>query len=203
VKPEDSVGLGAYNMDSHNCRRIARDDKAHNEGDVQVGVKPYPISYRSIVPRQSECENLFVPAKQWRLDRRAEAIEAEAWIAELSIRSRGPETPIDALSGGNQQKLLLARALRRQPSLLLLDEPTAGVDVGAKADIHALVRRLAAGGAGILLASSDLPELLSLCDRIVALREGRVAGEVAVDADAEHRVGALITGAAEGRERAC
>jgi FAD dependent oxidoreductase len=60
-KPEDSVGLGAYNMDSHNCRRIVRDGKAHNEGDAQVGVKPYPVSYRSIVPKQSECENLFVP----------------------------------------------------------------------------------------------------------------------------------------------
>ncbi len=60
-KLDDAVGLGAYNMDSHNCRRIARDGKAHNEGDVQTGVKPYPISYRSIVPKQSECENLFVP----------------------------------------------------------------------------------------------------------------------------------------------
>ncbi|MDQ3623813.1 MAG: FAD-dependent oxidoreductase [Verrucomicrobiota bacterium] len=60
-KPEDAVGLGAYTMDSHNCRRIVRDGRAHNEGDVQVGVKPYPISYRSIVPKQAECENLFVP----------------------------------------------------------------------------------------------------------------------------------------------
>ncbi len=60
-KLDDAVGLGAYNMDSHNCRRIARDGKAHNEGDVQTGVKPYPISYRSIVPKQGECENLFVP----------------------------------------------------------------------------------------------------------------------------------------------
>ncbi len=60
-KLDDSVGLGAYNMDSHNCRRIVRDGHAHNEGDVQIGVKPYPISYRSIVPKQAECENLFVP----------------------------------------------------------------------------------------------------------------------------------------------
>lgn len=60
-KPEDSVGLGAYNMDSHNCRRIVRNGKAHNEGDVQVSVKPYPVSYRSIVPKQRECDNLFVP----------------------------------------------------------------------------------------------------------------------------------------------
>ena len=60
-QPDDAVGLGAYNMDSHNCRRIVRDGVAHNEGDVQVGVKPYPISYRSIVPKAGECENLFVP----------------------------------------------------------------------------------------------------------------------------------------------
>jgi hypothetical protein len=60
-KPEDAVGLGAYNMDSHNCRRIVRDGKAYNEGDVQVGVKPYPISYRSLIPRAAECENLLVP----------------------------------------------------------------------------------------------------------------------------------------------
>jgi hypothetical protein len=60
-KPEDVIGLGAYNMDSHNCRRIIRNGKVENEGDVQVGVKPYPISYRSIVPRQSDCDNLFVP----------------------------------------------------------------------------------------------------------------------------------------------
>jgi hypothetical protein len=60
-KFEDAVGLGAYNMDSHNCRRIVRDGHVENEGDVQIGVKPYPISYRSIIPRQAECENLFVP----------------------------------------------------------------------------------------------------------------------------------------------
>ena len=61
VKAEDPVGLGAYNMDSHNCRRIVRDGRVENEGDVQVGVSPYPISYRSIVPRRGECPNLLVP----------------------------------------------------------------------------------------------------------------------------------------------
>src|SRR3954470_18642491 len=61
TKPDDAVGLGAYNMDSHNCRRIVKDGAAQNEGDVQVGVKPYPVSYRSIIPRAAECENLFVP----------------------------------------------------------------------------------------------------------------------------------------------
>ena len=61
IKAEDAVGLGAYNMDSHNCQRVVKNGRAENEGDVQVAVKPYPISYRSIVPKASECENLLVP----------------------------------------------------------------------------------------------------------------------------------------------
>jgi ribose transport system ATP-binding protein len=157
---------------------------------------------KGLIPTFGLRENIFLPSPTWWITPRRERAEAERWIDELSIRSRGAEAPVDSLSGGNQQKLLLARALRRRPGLLLLDEPTAGVDVGAKADIHDLVRRLAGGGAGILLASSDLPELLSLCDRVVALRGGAVVGEVAPGDDAEARLGALITGTAEMRGEA-
>ena len=114
----------------------------------------------------------------------------------MSIRTHGADAAIESLSGGNQQKLLLARALRHEPRLLLLDEPTAGVDVAAKAEIHDLIAQLAAGGAGILLASSDLPELLALCDHIVALREGTVVGTLAAVDASEQRVAGLITGAA-------
>ena len=92
--------------------------------------------------------------------------------------------------------MLLARALRHQPRLLLLDEPTAGVDVGAKAEIHDLIAALAAGGAAIVLASSDLPELLALCDWIVALREGGAVGVLGSDDATEERLAGLITGAA-------
>jgi ABC-type sugar transport system ATPase subunit len=85
--------------------------------------------------------------------------------------------------------------LRHRPRLLLLDEPTAGVDVGAKAEIHQLITQLVAGGAAILLASSDLPELLALCDRIVTLREGVAVGTLAVADASEQRLAGLITGA--------
>jgi rhamnose transport system ATP-binding protein len=140
-------------------------------------------------------ENLFLPADSWRLRLGVERLRTVEWIERLAIRASGSEAAIDSLSGGNQQKLLLARALRHRPRLLLLDEPTAGVDVGAKAEIHAAVRQLADAGTAILLASSDLPELLALCDRIVALYRGRCAGVVDLPQASEEQVAALMTGA--------
>jgi rhamnose transport system ATP-binding protein len=150
---------------------------------------------KGLIPTFGVRENIFLPASEAWLRQQVERDEARRWIGELAIRCGGPEAPVASLSGGNQQKVVLARALRRRPQLLLLDEPTAGVDVGAKAEIHDLIRRLAAEGAAILLASSDLPELLLLCDRIFALRGGRVAGEVSAAEASEARLGAMITGA--------
>lgn len=118
--------------------------------------------------------NLLTPAPTGWLQRRREDAMTREWIDRLRIRARGPEDGIAALSGGNQQKVLLARALRQAGRLLLLDEPTAGVDIGAKSEIHDIIRDFAAQGGGVLMASSDLPELLAVCDRIVALRGGRV-----------------------------
>ncbi len=146
-------------------------------------------------------ENLCLPPGGRLLRLRQERRETREWLARLAIRAPGPEAAIESLSGGNQQKLLLARVLRRQPRLLLLDEPTAGIDVGTKADIHDIVRRLAASGAAVLLASSELPELLALCDRIVALYGGTVVGTLDTARTTEPEIAALITGtrAAMGR----
>jgi ABC-type sugar transport system ATPase subunit len=141
-------------------------------------------------------ENLFLPAERWRLRVGAERRRTVEMIGRLGIRTSGSEAAIDSLSGGNQQKLLLARALRRRPRLLLLDEPTAGVDVGAKAGIHAAVGQLAAAGTAVLLASSDLPELLVLCDRIAVLARGRCAGIVDAARTSETELAALMTGTA-------
>jgi len=140
-------------------------------------------------------ENVFLPVGGWFVDRARERAETQRWVEQLRIRTTGPDAPIESLSGGNQQKVLLARALRHRPQLLLLDEPTAGIDVGAKAEIHDLICQLADRGAAILLTSSDLPELLVLCDRIVALRAGEAVGAVAVDTATEEHLAALITGA--------
>jgi ribose transport system ATP-binding protein len=99
-------------------------------------------------------------------------------IAALGIRAASPAVPVGTLSGGNQQKVVFARQLLARPRLLLLDEPTRGIDIGAKAELYRLLRRLADDGLGILFASSELPELLGVCDRIVVLRGGRVAADM-------------------------
>jgi ABC-type sugar transport system ATPase subunit len=95
----------------------------------------------------------------------------------MGIKTGGPESPITSLSGGNQQKCILARWLRTQPKILLLDDPTRGIDVGAKAELYKIIDQLCRDGLGILLTSSELPELMKLCDRILVLCEGRVTGE--------------------------
>ncbi len=99
-------------------------------------------------------------------------------VKALDIRLRSLRQRVLALSGGNQQKVVVGRWLSRHPSVLLLDEPTRGIDVGAKAEVYGLVRSLAAQGVAIVLSTSELPELLALANRILVLREGRMAGEL-------------------------
>jgi ribose transport system ATP-binding protein len=136
------------------------------------------------VPQERRSEGLMMPmgtrpnamlphykgvfARMW--EERARTADL---TARIGITATGPEQPVWQLSGGNQQKVVFARALAQPPRLLLLDDPTRGVDVGAKYEIYALIRELAAKGCAILLASSDLPELLGLSDRILVLQSGR------------------------------
>jgi ABC-type sugar transport system ATPase subunit len=104
---------------------------------------------------------------------------AVAWsIKELAIKTAGGDVPVTSLSGGNQQKCILARWLLIEPKVLLLDEPTRGIDVGAKAEIYQLIRRLAAAGRAIVMTSSELPELLAVSDRIIVLCEGRITAVI-------------------------
>ena len=113
-----------------------------------------------------------------RLDAGAEATLAEAEVASLGIKTASIAAKPGSLSGGNQQKVVAGRWLATKPSVLLLDEPTKGVDVGAKFEIHNIIRRRAADGMACLMVSGDLPEVLALADRIVVIREGRVQGEI-------------------------
>jgi ABC-type sugar transport system ATPase subunit len=103
---------------------------------------------------------------------------AQSSIEKLRIRATSAGQEVRRLSGGNQQKVVLARAMSIAPKVFLLDEPTRGVDVGAKVEVYNLIGELAARGAAVLIVSSDLLELLGLCDRIGVLRAGRMAGEV-------------------------
>ena len=132
--------------------------------------------------------NLGRYARAGWLSRSAEADASDKVVAQLDIRLANIEQPPRQLSGGNQQKVVLGKWLLREPAVLILDEPTRGVDVGAKAEIHALLHRMADRGLALLVVSSDLPELLRLCDRIIVLSRGRLAGELARADFNEHRI---------------
>jgi len=132
-----------------------------------------------IVPEMAVDANVTLASlagySRWGLiDRSAERASAARHVERLRVRTPGVSTPVEALSGGNQQKVALARWLETKPSVLILDEPTQGVDVGAKGEIHAIIRELAAQGLACLLISSELPELLAMCDRIAVMRGGTI-----------------------------
>jgi D-xylose transport system ATP-binding protein len=129
----------------------------------------------------------------WLIDERRESELAREWLERLGVKAAGMQTPAGALSGGNQQKVVLAKAMMTDPQLLLLDEPTRGIDVGAKRELYALIERWSEQGKGVVLVSSELPELIAMSDRILMLREGRIAGEFARgQADQEQLLAAAI-----------
>jgi ABC-type sugar transport system ATPase subunit len=131
------------------------------------------------------------------LDRFSELKLAKHWIKRLGIRLTGPNQKVATLSGGNQQKVALGRSLALEPCVLLVDEPTRGVDIGAKWEIHQILRQAAADGMAILLISSEMEELLSLSDRVVVMRSGRVVATLRREDATEQVIGAHTLGLAD------
>jgi ribose transport system ATP-binding protein len=113
---------------------------------------------------------------------------AEQYKTSLDIRTPSVETPTRSLSGGNQQKVVIAKWLAAKPKILILDEPTRGIDVAAKSEVHKLMTDLAAQGVGILMISSELPEILRMSDRILVMHEGQLVGELSREEATEERV---------------
>ncbi|MER5254143.1 sugar ABC transporter ATP-binding protein [Streptomyces sp. NPDC002855] len=162
-----------------------------------LGLAPEERKAQALLMLESVTNNVSVSSMSrfsrggW-LDRGAERKAAQTATRELSLRPDNPTAPVRTLSGGNQQKAVLARWLLRGCRVLLLDEPTRGVDVGARAELYAVIRRLADDGLAVLLVSSEVPEVLGLADRVLVLREGRVIHTApARDLD-EHRVLDLV-----------
>ena len=123
---------------------------------------------------------------------------ARRYVDRLRVRATGVDQLVQALSGGNQQKVVIAKWLAADPKVLILDEPTRGVDIGAKVEVHWIVSDLAASGLGIILISSDLPEVLAMSDRILVLHEGRVTAEIPRSGATEERVMFAATGQVAG-----
>ena len=145
----------------------------------------------------------FPAMSRWgMLDRRRQGDLVQTKVRELDVRPADIERLAGKLSGGNQQKVVLAKWLLTHARILLLDEPTRGVDVGAKKEIYATIAQLAARGMGILLISSELPEILGMCDRTLVMREGRLVGAFTREAATEEKILACAAGGAEARHAA-
>ncbi|MGW0424045.1 sugar ABC transporter ATP-binding protein [Streptomyces sp. NPDC003015] len=183
--------------------QVAVDGTALKPGSVRaavragIGLAPEERKAQALLMLESVTRNVSVSSMSrfsragW-IDRGAELGAARAATRELSLRPDNPSVPIRTLSGGNQQKAVLARWLLRGCRVLLLDEPTRGVDVGARAELYAVVRRLADEGLAVLLVSSEVPEVLGLADRVLVLREGRVVHRAPARELDEHRVLDLV-----------
>lgn len=163
---------------------------------IRQGLALVPEDRRGqgLVMQLSVRENLSLPALAANLADlsrvgvvrgRVERQNSQTRVGELSIKTAGLEAGVNTLSGGNAQKVVIGKWLSTAPQLFIVDEPTQGVDVGAKAQVHRLLRDLAARGFGVLMISSDLPEVLSLSHRILVMRQGRLAGELKHGASAE------------------
>ncbi|AQU65705.1 sugar ABC transporter ATP-binding protein [Streptomyces niveus] len=183
--------------------RVLVDGKELKPGSVRaavragLGLAPEERKAQALLLIESVTRNVSVSSMSrfsrggW-LDSSAERKAARAATQELSLRPDNPDAVIRTLSGGNQQKVVLARWLLRGCRVLLLDEPTRGVDVGARAELYSVIRRLADDGLAVLLVSSEVPEVLGLADRVLVLREGRVVHTSPAQELDEHRVLDLV-----------
>jgi len=177
--PREAIARGVY---------LAPEDRKHHGL-----VLPMSITENTTLP------NLAAYTRWGRLDGGAEQRTAEAEVKRMATRTPSVRQKVVNLSGGNQQKVVLGKWLAMSPKVLILDEPTRGIDVGARAEIYRHIAALAAGGIVVLVVSSDMEEVIGLCDRVLVMRERRPMGVLERDGISQARIGALMTGSA-GRE---
>jgi rhamnose transport system ATP-binding protein len=200
------VGLALFGVEPAQSGAIAIDGHAHSIATPQQA-KELGIAYVSedrrklgLAMAMSVVANASLPSLKKFLgrfgliDRKAESAMANGYRDQLSIRSPNVSIEVGKLSGGNQQKVMLAKWLETKPRILIVDEPTRGVDVGAKAEVHNIIRDLAKQGVAIIVISSDLPEVLALADRILVMREGRQMGIFDIATATQENVMAIATG---------
>jgi simple sugar transport system ATP-binding protein len=166
---------------------------ASNSDAVRLGIGYVPEDrlLQGIVQAQSILDNISLTVleglkkKSGLLDKGRMISDANRWVADLSIKIPSLAAPARTLSGGNQQKVVLSKWLATRPKILILDEPTIGIDVLAKNGVHDLVKTLAEDGMGILFISDEIPEVLSNCHRILVMHKGRIVHQVFPGPDAE------------------
>jgi len=172
--------------------------------DLGIAYIPEDRGLQGLIRTQTIRENVTLAildhlAHGWVVDVREEIRRTKEAITRFGIRARGPEQRVRELSGGNQQKVVLAKWLGAEPRILLMDEPTRGIDVGAKAEVHALMSRLAQQGLAIVMISSELPEVLGMSDRVLVMSRGRMVASFDRAQATPDAVGAAMTRAAQER----
>jgi ABC-type sugar transport system ATPase subunit len=170
---------------------------------LKIAYVPEDRGSQGLIRPQTIRENVSLAildriARAFVVDRPREGSLARQAIERFGIRTRGPEQRVKQLSGGNQQKVVLAKWVATEPRVLIMDEPTRGIDVGAKAEIHALMSRLAGQGLAVLMISSELPEVLGMSDRVLVMRGGRIVGAFERKDATPDAVGAAMTAATSG-----
>ena len=175
---------------SHNCREAIA---------AGIGLVPEDRKEQGLVNGLSVQRNVGMPmmralSKFGILDVSAEKRLAQKFVKQLAIRTPSVDQKVMFLSGGNQQRVVIAKWISTQPKLLIVDEPTRGIDVGAKAEIHGLLGDLAGQGMALLMISSELPEIIALSDRVLVMHQGRIAGELAGRAATQELIMHLATG---------
>ena len=166
--------------------------------DLGIAYIPEDRGQQGLIKAQSIEDNIALAnlkrlMRGWFVDVAQVTAEARNAITRFGIRARGPEQLVRQLSGGNQQKVVLGKWLATNPRILIMDEPTRGIDVGAKAEIHQLMRKLAGEGMAILMISSELPEVLGMSDRVLVMGGGRILAEFASEDATAEAVGAAMT----------
>ena len=183
-------------LDTYDRGEVFVEDRAIPPNNLQASLArglalvPEDRQHEGLVLPMSVSENMSMAVlsrltKRGFVSKGAERDLVAGLKERLDVRTASTALAAESLSGGNQQKVVLGKWLATEPKVLILDEPTRGVDVGAKAQVHHLVRELADNGMATLIISSDLPELLTVCDRILAMREGTISGEVGANASQE------------------
>lgn len=205
--------------------RILFGDDIHDEGEIEIENKPARLrsprdaiklglgfcsedrKEEGIFPHMSVMENITIGvlpelSRGGVLSRKAQVQTAQTYIDKLRIKTTGPDQLMKELSGGNQQKVLLARWLCKKPILMILDEPTRGIDIGAKSEVGKIIAELADGGVAILMISSEMEELIRSCDRVAILSEGEKVGELGAKEISEEHIMRMIAHGSEARDEA-
>ena len=205
------VACAVFGIDRYDAGRVTVNGKPLRGGSptaamaAGIGLVPEDRRQQGLVMEMSIGRNISL-ASLSRLRRAgfirdaAERRFARDWATRLQVKYGRIGNPMTSLSGGNQQKVVLAKWLGRRPSLLIVDEPTRGIDIGTKAEVHRLLEELAAEGVAILVISSELPEVLRLANRILVMREGRLVAEFTHADASEESIVAAATG--QGAEAA-